>query len=299
MKSRKDAFSSVPSPGGLHPRDTGLISDKAQDVCAQPPLPSSDTLLRDVQAQLQTLSEAIDAFHLEGRAVRDALDDARSGRPDVQITPEPADPADASRTPISRYAASLPDLLTPDPDPYFSLYGEQSMDLGTPLQPTVLLDPHTLRRTHSPGGAVPLPSLRAAGGTTSNVNPEDVPLPPSPSPPPTTPSPPSIWISPSSPPTRVPTPPPLPPPPATPQLFEKIDALESKLAGAQTEIAERDAQLEELRLVVDRLRGELSVVRGPVILAEPEAGSSHSSGNAEEQVDDRWDERFEEDDAGA
>lgn len=137
------------------------------------------------------------------------------------------------------------------------------MDLATPLLPTILLDPLTLIRIDPVAEQNETRELGQDRLVMPDVDPASIPLPPSP---------------PSS---QKPSPPPIPipylrsavgqdfsisPSPATLSLLDKVQSLESELAHAGAEIAERDVALEELRGLVNGLRGELSVVRGADML---------------------------------
>ncbi|TCD66957.1 hypothetical protein EIP91_000686 [Steccherinum ochraceum] len=282
-----------------------------------------DPVVADLQAQIERLSDAIDLFQEEGQAIREALECAHfrtseESRHTVAPLVHDLMPNNAPASPTTeaspRPAIAIPDLLTHDPE--ISGDGEQSMDLGTPLLPTVLLDPLTLQRTHAVENDILSPSTRLPQST-DVVDPVDVPLPPSPSSGPVS-DPLSAFPPALSPGVRSPSSEMPPPSKSTPWLVEKMKILQMDLASAQAEVAERDAELVELRRLVDGLRGELSTVRGPSFpsLAEPEAGPSrttnlftheHASGgdvNATGAVPQgdtdmgSWKKMFEEDDEG-
>lgn len=191
------------------------------------------------------------------------------------------------------------------------------MELATPLQPTVLLDLSTLMRIHSSAETIRAPSapsspeldLRVADE--HDVDPAQIPLPPSF---PTTPRGPSPTTG-ASPRAEIPimsspdsSPAPLPVPP----LSARIHVLEAELEHAKMDIAERDETLEGLRRLVDALRGELSSVHDGVTIMVPHTGHASSAPIAVQTAaprvssyaadvrggDSGWEaeERFEEDD---
>ena len=158
--------------------------------------------------------------------------------------------------------------------------GEASMDLGTPLEPFRLLDPQTIERRDLLLQDASVSASSKAGRTvqmplnTVVVDPCDVPLPSSP-PPESSSSFPSKLLSPFVPTSNFPARPSSVPPPQSnhpssgistdPTVSDRILTLQSDLLRAHADIARRDAALEELRTVVDRLRGELSTVHGLVV----------------------------------
>lgn len=180
--------------------------------------------------------------------------------------------------PFTPLAQPVADLLTQDTG--VSPNGEASMDLGTPLEPFRLLDPQTLERRHLPlkDASVLAPSeAERTVQMSSNVavvDPCDVPLPSSP-PPESSSSFPFQLLSPFVPTSSFPARPASVPPPQSrhppsgvstdPTVSDRILTLQSDLLRAHADIARRDVALEELRTVVDRLRGELGSVHGPVV----------------------------------
>jgi len=200
-------------------------------------------VLQDMQIQVRRLSEAIDALVGERRAMQALLERERTGRTVHE---------DTTKLEANAFLPPISDLLMHEED--LSSGGEESMDLATPLQPTILLDPTTLRPRQTP----PAPRTRM---TTRGVEPANIPLPSSPSPPP----------------QLIPSPPPIPIPPASAHLDDdphsvirqptpgpsncrprsrseqRMDALESNLVLARADIAQRGITLRTLRAVMDEL----------------------------------------------
>ncbi|KAH8081301.1 hypothetical protein BXZ70DRAFT_1012396 [Cristinia sonorae] len=233
-----------------------------------PPASASNkiNLLHDMQVQLRKFSEAIDALREERGEMQQVIDRCHDSN---AVTPIPPT-SNIPNTPLmlaSDDPGSMPspDLLTLDPD--ISSGGEQSMDLATPLQPTILLDPSTLARAatnNASSPATPFGDLQQIGPD-SSADPASVPLPPSPPP---VGSPDGLLGQNPS-----PSPPPIPVPPSgyvvdhelatesnpsPPALAERMRLLENELAQASIEIADRDVALEELRRLVADLNVELS-----------------------------------------
>ncbi|THH27557.1 hypothetical protein EUX98_g6629 [Antrodiella citrinella] len=201
------------------------------------------SVLQDMQTQILRLSDVIDALQDERRAAQSMLERDRTSQIDGQGTSQRVSDDPSPQPPSSAY--------NNDPNDILSSEGEESMDLATPLQPTILLSPTSLRVLHPQTPLLASPTPPAA----AHVDPANIPLPASPSPPPE--------MSPSPPPIPIPGRPvdnddavsdsqPVPSRPRS-QAEEKMNALESELVRTRTDILQRGVTLQTLQRVVDWL----------------------------------------------
>jgi len=227
------------APPVLSGQDTSRLNPEEALLTANPPGPLHDVpaeqlltgkdLQRQFEEQLQRLSTAIDTFARERTLVKALLDQNQASGPgdiadEANFTARPVE-VEATPALLPPFSLNLSSRSTaPLDDPHPESENERSMELATPLQPTVLLTeedltaglPAVIANIDPDPAAIPLPNSPESSHGTEAANGRGD---------------------------------------GDDDVAGRMRELESELEAARREIERRDVALSDLRQTVYHLRG--------------------------------------------